>query len=448
VSHPQDIGLREQAAAIEAGELDPRELLSATLARIEERDGRLNSVVATFAEESERMLSEAPGGPLHGVPVGVKDMFRLPWRGPRDGSAREQLPAGESGVYRRLRDAGAVVVGVTNMHLFGAGSTGHVSAYGPVGNPWNPDHCGGGSSGGSAAAVGARLLAGAVGTDGGGSIRLPSAYCGVTGLKSTFGAVSREGYTHGYSTLGAAGPICRDAGDARLLAEVLEGRPIAAGDGSSLRAGVVRAPFWEDLDPEVEEACRAALAASGWQVEEIELAGAEHARAATILRLTLESLPELGSQDLEEANPLIRALVKYETLMPAHWLTRADRVRSLLRRSAADAFERCDVLVWPTVPAPAPPVEAPTVQLPSGPSPADPPNVRQTGLGNLTGIPGISVPAGVHSSGLPVALQLQAAWGREATLFDAAEHLERATDRAHVDALPPIAAAARQTEAA
>jgi Asp-tRNA(Asn)/Glu-tRNA(Gln) amidotransferase A subunit family amidase len=448
VSHPQDLGLREQAAAVEAGELDPRELLSASLARIEERDGGLNSVVATFEEESEQMLSGAPSGPLHGVPVGVKDMFRLPWRGPRDGSVREQLPPGESGVYRRLRDAGAVVVGVTNMHLFGAGSTGHVSAYGPVGNPWNADHCGGGSSGGSAAAVGARLLAAAVGTDGGGSIRLPSAYCGVTGLKSTFGAISREGYTHGYSSLGAAGPICRDAGDARLLAEVLQGRPMAAGDGSSLRAGLVQAPFWEDVDPEVEDACRAALAATGWRVEDIELAGAEHARAATVLRLTLESLPEIGAEDLEEANPLIRALVKYEALMPGHWLTRADRVRSLLRRSVAAAFERCDVLVWPTVPAPAPPVEEPTVQLPSGPSPADPPNVRQTGLGNLTGIPGVSVPAGIHSSGLPMALQLQAAWGREETLLDAAEHVERSTDRAHVDALPPIAAGTAQTEAA
>jgi aspartyl-tRNA(Asn)/glutamyl-tRNA(Gln) amidotransferase subunit A len=442
VSHPQDLGLHEQAAAIETGDLDPRELLSATLARIEERNAPLNAVVATFPEESERMLAKAPPGPLHGVPVGVKDMFRLPWRAPRDGSARDQLPPGESGVYRRLRDAGAVVVGVTQMHLFGAGSTGHVSAYGPVGNPWEVRHCGGGSSGGSAAAVGARLVAAAVGTDGGGSIRLPSAYCGVTGLKSTFGAISREGYTHGYSSLGAAGPICRDAADARLLGEVLQASPMTAGDGSALRAGLVPAPFWENIDPEVEEACRSALAATGWQVGELELAGAEHTRAATILRLTLESLPELHEEDLAEANPLIRALVKYEMLLPAHALTRADRVRSLLRRSVAAAFERFDVLVWPTVPAPAPPIDDPTVQLPSGPSPADPANVHQTGLGNLTGIPGISVPVGVHSSGLPMALQLQAAWGREAILYDAAEHIERATDRAHVDALPPIAVGA------
>src|SRR5439155_14887511 len=191
--HPQHLSLREQAAAIAAGELDPKELLEATLARIAERDPEVNSIAATFPDDSGRMLDAAPRGPLHGVPVAVKDMFALPWRAPRDGSRHEQLPKGESGIYRLLRDAGAVIVGVTNMHFWGAGSTGHVSAYGPVGNPWNTDHCGGGSSGGSAAAVGARLVAGAVGVDGGGSIRLPAAYCGIRGLKCAFGVVPRHG---------------------------------------------------------------------------------------------------------------------------------------------------------------------------------------------------------------------------------------------------------------
>src|SRR5690349_4537828 len=202
MSHPQDLSLREQALAIAAGELDAGELLSATLERIEERDGELNSVVARFPEESERMLASAPQGPLHGVPIGVKDMFALPWRAPRDGSRRDAIPAGESGVYRLLRDAGAVVVGVTHMHFWGGGATGHISAYGPVGNPWNVEHVGGGSSGGSAAAVGARLVAGAVGTDGGGSVRLPAAFCGITGLKTTNGSVDTAGYSHGYSSMG------------------------------------------------------------------------------------------------------------------------------------------------------------------------------------------------------------------------------------------------------
>jgi aspartyl-tRNA(Asn)/glutamyl-tRNA(Gln) amidotransferase subunit A len=441
VSHPQDLSLREQVAAVADGELDPGELLDATLARIEERDPALNSVVASFPDESRRMLAAAPRGALHGVPVGIKDMFALPWRSPRDGSPHDQLPKGESGIYRRLRDAGAVIVGVTNMHFWGGGSTGHVSAYGPVGNPWNVEHCGGGSSGGSAAAVGARLVAAAVGTDGGGSVRLPAAYCGVTGLKGTFGRSERDGYTHRFSSLGEVGPLTRDAADARLFAEVLLGRVIGPGNGAGLRVGIVRSPFWEDLDPEVERACEEALAAAGWATQEVALAGAEHSRAATVLRLTLEALPSVRPDELADADPLMRALIKYEKLLPARHLVQADRVRALLRRELQAAFDHVDLLAWPTVPAPAPPIADPTVHLPSGDVPADPANVGQTGLGNLAGIPGISVPVGLHSSGLPMALQLQATWGREELLLDAAEHLEHATDRQFVDAVPPIAAA-------
>ncbi|MEA2435588.1 MAG: aspartyl-tRNA(Asn)/glutamyl-tRNA(Gln) amidotransferase subunit, partial [Thermoleophilaceae bacterium] len=272
--HPQDLSLREQANAIAAGELDPGDLLDATLERIAERDPELNSIAATFPDDSRSMLDEAPPGPLHGVPIAVKDMFALPWRAPRDGSPHEQIPKGESGIYRRLRDSGAVIVGVTNMHFWGGGSTGHVSAYGPVGNPWSTDHCGGGSSGGSAAAVGARLVAGAVGTDGGGSIRLPAAYCGVTGLKGTYGATPADGYTHRFSSLGVGGPMGRDAADARLLGEVLFDRVLQPGGAAGLRVGIVRDPFWSDLDPEIERACRDALEASGWASEDIVLAGA------------------------------------------------------------------------------------------------------------------------------------------------------------------------------
>jgi Asp-tRNA(Asn)/Glu-tRNA(Gln) amidotransferase A subunit family amidase len=439
MSHPQDLSLRDQAAAIAAGDLDPTELLEATFARIEERDGALNSVVARFPEEAGRMLADAPDGPLHGVPVLVKDMFRLPWYAPRDGAPGESAPPGESAVYQRLRDAGAVVAGVTQCHYWGAGSTGHISAWGPVGNPWNPAHCGGGSSGGSASAVGARLAAAAVGTDGGGSVRLPAAYCGVTGMKVTFGGIPVEGYTHGYSDMGAIGPMCRDAADARLFGSVLMGREVPGGDGAGLRVGVVRDPWWTDLDPEIESACDEAIRAAGWERVELSLGGSEHAQAAALVCLTIQSLPMLRPEELAEAEPVLRALTKFELLMTPVIVFQAARIRSLLRRQAAAAFERCDVLAWPTVPAPAPPIENPTVTLPSGRAPADPGNLRQTGFGNLTGLPGISVPVGLHSSGLPMALQLQAPWGEEARLFDAAEHLEEATGRGFVDAAPPEA---------
>jgi Asp-tRNA(Asn)/Glu-tRNA(Gln) amidotransferase A subunit family amidase len=440
VSHPQDLTLSQQAAAIRSGDLDPAELLRATLARIEERNGDLNAFVDVRPDEAERMLAEAPQGPLHGVPVGIKDEFSVPWRAPRNGSSRDAIPAGESAPFRLLRDAGAVVAGVTHMHFWGAGTTGHISAYGPVGNPWDPARCAGGSSGGSASAVGARMVGAALGADGGGSVRLPAAYCGVTGLKLTNNAVSREGHVHAHSPLGAFGPLARDAADARLFASVLLGRELPSSDGAGLRVAVVRDPFWNDIDPAVDSACREALDAAGWQVDEITLDAATYSLIATVLIITIDALPELDEGDLEAADPLSRALIKYERFLPAEAYHRATRIRSQLRRSVAAAFGEYDLLAWPTVPVGAPTIEAPFVERPSGPSSPEPANVGQAGFGNLTGIPGISVPVGLDSNGMPIGLMLQATWNREEVLVDAADHLERVTDRQFVDAVPPVAA--------
>ena len=442
MSHPQDLSLRDQVAAVRSGELDPGELLDATFARIEERNGDLNAVVATAPDESRRMLEGAPDGPLRGVPVGIKDEFSIPWRAPRNGSPFDAIPPSESAVFQRLRDAGAVVAGVTQMHFWGAGTTGHLSADGPVGNPWDPARCAGGSSGGSASSVGGRMFAAAVGADGGGSVRIPAAYCGLTGLKLTNNAVPRDGHVHRHSTLGAFGPLCRDAADARLFGSALLGRDLPAGDGSGLRVGVVRDPFWSDLDPAVDTACQEALTASGWDVDDVSLEGAVHSLIATVVIITVEALPELSEEDIGAADPLMRALIKYERMMPAEALARSYRIRSQVRRALAKAFETYDVLAWPTVPAGAPTIEAPFVERPSGPGSAEPANVGQCGLGNLTGIPGINVPVGFDSNGMPIGLMLQAAWNREEILLDAAEHVEAATDRRFVDAEPPIAAAA------
>jgi Asp-tRNA(Asn)/Glu-tRNA(Gln) amidotransferase A subunit family amidase len=445
--HPQDLSLREQARAIASGELDATELLEATLSRIEERDSELNSIVDRFASDSAKMLSEAPEGPLHGVPIAIKDMFALPWRAPRDGSVQNLtgVGPGESAVYRRLRDAGAVVVGVTNMHEHGAGSTGHISAYGPCGNPWDLARCGGGSSGGSAAAVAARLVGGAVGTDGGGSIRYPAAYCGVTGLKLTWGLMPTDGYTHFYSTMSAPGPMTRDAADARLLGEALVGRPLERRTGAPLRLGMVQA-FWEDLDPEIEALSRSALESlrdTGMTVTEVKLDGIAHVRIATVLRLTLEDAPAVPPATAREhepdLSPIGRALSKYRKLIPAEALVRVDAVRALLRRSLADSAADADVLVWPTVAAPAPAIEDTTVHLPSGPVPADFANVRMGGIANLTGAPALSAPVGLTAAGLPAGLQLLTHWRDPERLLDVAELLEQVTDRRHVDALPPIA---------
>jgi aspartyl-tRNA(Asn)/glutamyl-tRNA(Gln) amidotransferase subunit A len=449
MSEPLDLLLREQAAAVAAGDLDAAELLEAALARIEERNPAINAVVATFPERSREMLAQAPTGPLHGVPVVVKDEWPLPWRAQRFGAA-DMLATpspGESGPYRALRDAGAVIVGVGNMHELGASSTGNVSVYGPAGNPWSPDRCPGGSSSGPAAAASARLVAGAVGADGVGSIRYPAAYCGLTGLKPTFGRSAMEGHhMAGVSSTIVSGPLCADAADCRLLGSALFGEELRTGEVSGLRIGVIRNEVSEDVAPAVREACESAIeelrAGTGGEVREIELPELPPATLATVLIANSESLggvtPERLNQLNPELSPLGRGLLKYRLLLPAVAAVKAYQVRTIARRTLASAFEDVDVIAWPTVPAVAPPLEAPLVELPSGTLTADAANVRGGALANLTGIPAISVPVG-FSEGLPIGLQLQAAWGRDELLLDAAETLERTNSRRWVDAVPPLA---------
>jgi aspartyl-tRNA(Asn)/glutamyl-tRNA(Gln) amidotransferase subunit A len=445
-----DRPLREQAAALAGGDADPGELLDAALARVEERNLAVNAIVDTFPAESRRMLAEAPRGPLFGVPVAIKDEWPLPWRAERLGAAQHVGPPpapGESGPYRALRDAGAVIVGIANMHEYGAGSTGHISAYGPARNPWDTQRCPGGSSSGPGAAVAARLVSGAVGADGVGSIRYPAAYCGLTGLKPTFGRSTMVGHHVARTTTIVSGPLCRDAADCRLLGGVLFGEVLASGDAAGLRLGVVPGELWDDCDPEVGHACREAVEAlreaTRGSVDEVDFEGREHVLIASILIGQTEELAEVTPKRIaaltEEVSLVARALLRYRMLIPAVAISKAERVRTLVRRSLTEVFEHVDLLAWPTVAAPAPLLENPTVALPSGSYPADYVNPRQGGLANLAGVPAISVPVGLSSSGLPIALQLIAAWGRDELLLDAAEALEGATGRAWADAAPPLA---------
>jgi aspartyl-tRNA(Asn)/glutamyl-tRNA(Gln) amidotransferase subunit A len=447
-----DRTLRDQAAAIAAGEADAGEVLDAALRRIEERNPDLNAIVETFPEESRRMLAEAPRGPLYGVPVAIKDEWPLPWRAERLGAAQHVGPAphpGESGPYRALRDAGAVIVGVANMHEYGSGSTGHISAFGPARNPWDTERSPGGSSSGPAASVAARMVAGAVGADGVGSIRYPAAYCGLTGLKPTFGRSTMEGHHVPQTTTIVSGPLCRDAADCRLLGGVLFGEVLGEGGARGLRIGVVPGELWDDTQPAVREACRGALEtlrdATGSEVREVDFAGREHVLIASVLIGQTEDLAHVTPERIEALGPdvsiIARALLRYRMLIPAVAIAKAQQVRTVVRRSLAELFERVDVLAWPTVAAPAPRLDDTSVELPSGVYPADYVNPRQAGIANLAGVPAISVPVGLSPEGLPVALQLIAAWGRDELLLDAAEALEAATDRAWVDAAPDLAAA-------
>ncbi|HEX5929278.1 MAG TPA: amidase [Solirubrobacterales bacterium] len=446
-----DLTLRGQAAAIAAGDLDPAELLEEALERIAARNPALNAVVETFPERSREMLAAAPPGPLHGVPVVIKDEWPLPWRAQRFGAAEMPVPSepGESGPYRALRDAGATIVGVGNMHELGASSTGNASVYGPARNPWDTERCPGGSSSGPAAAVAARLVAGAVGADGIGSVRFPAAYCGLTGLKPTFGRAAMEGHhMAAVSTTIVSGPLCADAADCRLLGGALYGEELASGNASGLRIGIVRDNVTDDVAPAVRDACEAAIKAlveeTGGELLEIELADLEPAALATVLIANTEAMLGLSPARVNhldpELTPIARGFLKYRMLLPAAAGVKAQQVRALMRRRVAAAFEQVDLIAWPTVPAPAPPLEAPLVDLPSGTLTADQANVRGAGLANLTGIPALSVPVGLDG-GLPIGLQLQAAWGRDELLLDAAEALERANGRRWVEALPPLARA-------
>jgi aspartyl-tRNA(Asn)/glutamyl-tRNA(Gln) amidotransferase subunit A len=453
-----DLSLRAQAAAIAAGEVGAEELLDAALARIEQRNPALNAIVETFPERSREMLESAPEGQLHGVPVVIKDEWPLPWRAQRFGAAEMLAPSapGESGPYRALRDAGATIVGVGNMHELGAGSTGAISFYGPAHNPWDLERCPGGSSSGPAAAVAARLVAGAVGADGIGSIRYPAAYCGLTGLKPTFGRSAMEGHhMAAVSTTIVSGPLCVDAADARLLASALYGEELETGTPSGPRIGIVRGAVTDDVAPAIRDACEEAIRAlaeeTGGELVEVELAELEAAALATVLIANTEGLSGLSPSRLNsldpELSPIGRGLLKYRLLLPAAASVKAHHVRSLMRQRLAAVFAEVDLIAWPTVPAVAPPLAAPLVELPSGTLSADQANVRGAALANLTGIPAINVPVG-FDGGLPIGLQLQAAWGEDELLLDAAEALERANQRRWVDSLPPLAqGAAEPTEA-
>jgi Asp-tRNA(Asn)/Glu-tRNA(Gln) amidotransferase A subunit family amidase len=445
-----DLPLREQAAQVAGGEVDPGELLDACLARIEERNPDLNAVIATFPNESRRMLEQAPDGPLRGVPVVIKDEWALPWRAERVGAASVpgvSLEPGESGPYRALRDAGAVIAGVANMHELGSSSTGNTSVYGAAHNPWDLERCPGGSSSGPAASVAGGLVSGAVGADGLGSIRYPAAYCGLTGLKPTFGRSTMEGHHIANTETIVSGPLCRDAADARLLASVLFGEQLEAGRPRGLRIGVIRDPFWTDSAPGVRESCEAALESLRGEVDgeviEVELPELDLVLPASLLVAQAEEAAHLTPQNLNTLSPELgvinRGILKLRALLPLSLTARAFRVRAKARRDLAELFDRIDLLAWPTVPAVAPSLVDPMIELPSGAASADAGNARQGVMANLTGVPGVSVPVGLDD-GMPAALQLLGAWGADALLLDAAEALERATDREFVELRPAAVA--------
>ncbi|MBI1886054.1 MAG: Asp-tRNA(Asn)/Glu-tRNA(Gln) amidotransferase subunit GatA [Chloroflexi bacterium] len=447
----QALTLAEAARLIAGRELSPRELTEECLERIEAVEPKLNAFITVTADEALEAARRAEGaiaageyrGPLHGIPVGLKDLFAT--RGVRTTAGSkimaDHVPDEDATVVRRLKEAGAVIVGKLNLHEFAFGATSVNPHYGPVRNPWDTGRIAGGSSGGSAAAVAAGECLAALGTDTGGSIRIPSSLCGIVGLKPTYGRVSRYGVVPLSWALDHVGPMCRTVEDAALVLGAIAGAdpldPSAAdvvvprfesrldGDVKGLRLGVPREYFFDNVDAEVEAAVRGAVAVLeelGASVREVSLPHLEatpHAVNAIMLPEALAYHQAWLKERPGDYGEDVRLRLELGATYPAVHYVQAQRTRSLIVEEWGRVFEEIDLLVTPATPIPAAAIgEAElttTLAL-----------IRFTNPFNLSGQPAVSLPCGLTKTGLPIGLQLVGRWWDEATVLRAAHAYERA----------------------
>ncbi len=449
--------LTDLAAAIRAGRRSPVALVEGCLARIHESEPRLRAFirveeVSALVDAAAREREARAGrlrGPLHGIPVAVKDLFDMTGLPTTAGAAirRDHRAAETATAVRRLQDAGAIIIGKTNLHEFAFGVTSVNPHFGAVGNPANPEHVAGGSSGGSGAAVAAGSCAAALGTDTGGSIRIPAALCGIVGLKPTFGRVSRHGVVPLAWSFDTIGPMTRTVADTALLLEVLAGPdahdPLTARAGAfdhrsvkppeAFRVGRLSGSFFDEMtDGDVGAALdRAAahLEQRGGSIGEVRLASVEAAQAAQTTILFAEAAAyhqRAYPGRLAEYGPDLRELLAEGATLPATAYVEAQRVQAVVIKEVRALLEEVDVLLCPTVPVPAPRIGDVDPAQTDGWRQARAPLSRFTRLFNLTGLPAISIPAGRSRAGLPIGVQLAAAPGQEARLLSVAAALEAA----------------------
>jgi aspartyl-tRNA(Asn)/glutamyl-tRNA(Gln) amidotransferase subunit A len=396
------------------------------LRRIERDNPTLNAFITVMADEALRQAREADQelaagtdrGPLHGVPISLKDLLDV--RGVpttaashvRDGCIAER----DAPTVVHLRQAGAVFVGKTNLHEFAFGTTNEDSAYGPARNPYDPSRSPGGSSGGSAASVAANMALATIGTDTGGSIRIPSACCGLVGLKPTLGEVSIEGVVPLSRTLDHVGPLAQTVTDASLLYHALIGdahaKPPAPMPTHGLRLAVPRAYFCDLLDDDVrarfEEALER-LKTAGVRIDEIEIHHASEiaaiylhivmADAAAYHATALETMPE-------KYTPNVRLRLEMGRYVLGEDYVRAMNGRERLKREVDAALSQHDALILPTLPIPAPQIGAVTAQVGKVSEPIRNLMLRLTQPFNVTGHPAIAMPSGKSKDGLPCSVQL------------------------------------------
>ncbi len=424
------------SAALDRGEISPVELTTLALERIHQHEPELNAYAAVLDDSALNAASRAQEeiarsgrrSPLHGMPVAVKDLIDMAGI-PTTCSSRVRAGhvAGlDADCVERLGHAGAVIVGKTNLHEF---------AYGPMtpttSNPWNTEHIPGGSSGGSGATVAARGCFMAMGTDTGGSIRVPAALCGVVGLKPTFGRVSRYGIVSLSWSLDHVGPLTRSVADAAVTLQVLAGHdPRDPGSSSAsvpnylagiddgvrgMRIGVPSNFYFDLLEPEVEANVRAAivgLRAEGAEIIDVDLPmidalmaveyGLLMPEASAFHRETLRSHRDLYEDD-------VRALLEAGELVPATDYIAAMRTRGLIRSAWKQMFttHRLDAVVAPTSPIVAPARGVPSIVWPDGTEESVIDSlIRFSAAANVTGLPSVAVPCGFSESGLPTSFQI------------------------------------------
>jgi aspartyl-tRNA(Asn)/glutamyl-tRNA(Gln) amidotransferase subunit A len=399
---------------------------------------RLDAAAVAQARAADREIAAGRyRGPLHGIPITIKDLIDL--RGvPTTAASRVRaghVAPADAAVVARLREAGAVFLGKTNLHEFAFGVTSEDSAFGPARHPRDPSRSPGGSSGGSAAAVALGLGFASIGTDTGGSIRIPAAACGVVGFKPPRGDLPLEGVVPLSPTLDHVGPIARSVRDARLVYEAMRGtggapRPRVAAPPPAPRLGLPRRYFLDRLDREVRRVFDAALgrlAASGCTIDEVTIPHAGEI-AAVYLHISLAEAARYHApaleRDAEAYTRPVRLRLELGRYVLAEDYLRALDGRRVLHAEVEAALEGRDALVLPTLPVPAPPIGASTVETDGGPEPVRAALLRLTQLFNLTGHPAITIPCGETSSGWPCGCQLVGRLDDAAALLDLAETLE------------------------
>lgn len=417
------------------------------------RDGRLNAFISVMTDSArqqarlaDRELSEGRDrGPLHGVPISLKDIIDVKGVATTAASrVREgHVASSDAPVVENLRRAGAVIIGKTNLHEFAFGTTSEDSAFGPVRNPYDENRSPGGSSGGSAVSLVAGMALGTIGTDTGGSIRIPAAACGLVGLKPSGGEVAIDGVVPMSRTLDHVGPIAHSVNDAWFLLNGLLGissvrplRPVEPSSPlSSVRFGVLRTYFCDVLEDDVRTRFENALEtfrAAGGSVDDVELHNADHI-AAIYLHLVLGDAAAYHAHTLETMPERYTAPVR-ERLEMGRYVLAEDYVRALKGRAALTrqvdaALTDHTALILPTLPIVAPPIGADIV--PVGPTHQPVRNVmlRLTQLFNLTGHPAVSLPCGFSPGGLPCGIQLVGPRGETENLLRVALSCEELLKR-------------------